>query len=425
MGWKIRFYSGLNKGAETRLEEGRVVIGADPAQADLVLVDPGIGDVHLVLMVEQEGVRLVEWTGSEPPRQGGMAVEAGSVLQAAVAQRCGPLLWAYCDEQVLFPEQLPESVPSAGTQGGERKTPLKALLVIGAGVLGTIAMLAWLLLPWSTAQGEGEVESPQKLLQAFLQAQQLPPLQVAPQEEGAAMVVSGYLPRNDQRQQVQQYLESRGAVFRLEVRTMEELRNDVDFILRRLGYAQLHSVDGPRLGWLRLVGEDIDPPERWNQLEQLLKADVPGLQGVELQAQAKAAPLDHLRKLLGEQGLGNALTVEARGDALVLQGELDERQQRGYLEVQRQFRQAYGDGPALKLLERARAAEAPKLDFNIRSVSVGRVPYVTLTDNQRYPVGGMTPTGIRIQAISAQTITLSKGGQQYRINLKEGLSDAR
>ena len=61
MAWKIRFYSGLNQGAEVSLGEGRVALGSDPLQADLVLLDEGIAAVHLVLEVDAQGVRLLEW----------------------------------------------------------------------------------------------------------------------------------------------------------------------------------------------------------------------------------------------------------------------------------------------------------------------------------------------------------------------------
>lgn len=58
MAWKIRFYSGLNQGAEVSLGEGRVALGSDPLQADLVLLDEGIAAVHLVLEVGHAIIEL-------------------------------------------------------------------------------------------------------------------------------------------------------------------------------------------------------------------------------------------------------------------------------------------------------------------------------------------------------------------------------
>ncbi|MBW6135009.1 SctD family type III secretion system inner membrane ring subunit PscD, partial [Pseudomonas aeruginosa] len=109
MAWKIRFYSGLNQGAEVSLGEGRVALGSDPLQADLVLLDEGIAAVHLVLEVDAQGVRLLEWAEGCEPRQDGQAQVAGAILQALAGQTCGPLRWAFCDPQRSFPERFPEA----------------------------------------------------------------------------------------------------------------------------------------------------------------------------------------------------------------------------------------------------------------------------------------------------------------------------
>ena len=96
MSWKIRFYSGLNQGVDVPLSTGRLVIGSDPLNADLVLVDDGIAARHLVLEVDPQGVRLLEWEATHEPTQDGEPVQPGTVLQALAAQQCGPLSWAYC-----------------------------------------------------------------------------------------------------------------------------------------------------------------------------------------------------------------------------------------------------------------------------------------------------------------------------------------
>lgn len=423
MAWKIRFYSGMNKGAEARLAEGRLIIGSDPAKADLVVVDPGIAAAHLVLMVEQTVVRMLEWAEGEPPTQGGEVVAAGSELHARVAQRCGPLLWAFCDEQVSFDDELPLCAPSAERHGRKQGLSWRWRLGLIVCLLAMLITLGWLLSPWSVAPSLEAEDGPQLALQAFLREQRMPELESSLMQDGAGWVVSGYLQSNDQRLKLQQFLEQRVTVFRLDVRTMEDMRKDVDFILQRLGYTQLYSVDGGKLGWLRLVGEDIDDPERSRQLVLLLKTDVPGLLGVELKTKEVLTPLKRLHQLLNDSGLERTLRVDDLGERLTLHGDLDEDQQRAYLKLQRQFQGEFKNSPVLQLISQEKAPAPPKLDFMIRSVSIGRVPYVTLTDNQRYPVGGLTPSGVRILKISAQAITVSKNGQKFLINLKEDQSN--
>lgn len=298
MTWKLRVYSGLSKGAEVSLEAGRVVIGADPAQADLVLMDAGIAAVHLVLMVGPDGVRLLEWAASESPTQAGVAVGADTGLQARAVQRCGPLCWAFCAQGDVFAEQLLEPAARRGTRGGWFMVP-------GAGLLLLLVLLSRLLIP------EAEAQATRPALD--------PPVEPAS------------LPANQAR--------------------------------------------------------------------------------------------TRLAQLLREWQLEDALTLEERADALVLRGALDDQQHQDYRNLQRQFRQAFGERPLLKLIDEARAPQPGRLDLPVRAVSLGRVPYVTLTDNRRYPVGALMPSGVRVLAIDAQAITLRKGGRNYLVKLKERPSD--
>jgi len=297
MTWKLRIYSGLNAGAEVSLMSGRVLIGADPALADLVLVDTGIAAVHLVLMVEPHGVRLLEWGSAEPPTQDGREVAADVELQALAIQGCGPLRWAFGNQDEVFSERLVVQAPAPWIGRGWFMVP-------GAGLILLLVLLTRLLVP--------EAE-----------AQDTPAAVIAPVEQPA-----------------------------------------------------------------------------------------------QPQEQART----RLAQLLRDWRLEDALSVSDQGHALVLRGALRERQLQDYQNLQRQYREAFGDYPSLRLVDEGRAPSA-KLDFPVRGVSLGRLPYVTLTDNRRYPVGALMPSGIRILAIDGQAITLSKGGRDYVINLKERPAD--
>jgi type III secretion protein D len=298
MTWKLRIYSGLNAGAEVSLAHGRVVIGADPAQADLVLMDTGIASIHLVLMVESGGVRLLEWGSIEPPTQAGREVAADAELQALAIQCCGPLRWAFCNQHEVFVERPCTLAEKPGLWRGWFMVPAAGLLVL-------LVVLTRLLIPETGAQGTP-----------------------------TAVVVP------------------------------------------------------------------VEPSPR-------------------PQGQART----RLAQLLREWRLGDTLSVVDQGDTLVLRGALGERQLQDYQNLQRQYREAFGDHPSLRLIDEGRAPAPGKLDFPVRGVSLGRLPFVTLTDNHRYPVGALMPSGMRILAIDDQAITLSKGGRDYVINLKEKSAD--
>ncbi|KAB0774491.1 EscD/YscD/HrpQ family type III secretion system inner membrane ring protein [Pseudomonas aeruginosa] len=384
MAWKIRFYSGLNQGAEVSLGEGRVALGSDPLQADLVLLDEGIAAVHLVLEVDAQGVRLLEWAEGCEPRQDGQAQVAGAILQALAGQTCGPLRWAFCDPQRSFPERFPEA--EVQTAPVRRKSSARA------------------------------GEEPLAKVRAYLREQGMSEVDV--QRQGDSLLLGGYLEDNARRLALQRYLDGSGVDYRLEARSMEDIRQGVDFILQKFGYRQILSSNADKPGWVRLNGELAEQDERWARIDALLESEVPGLLGVENQVRVAGSHLRRLERLLADAGLDRQLSFRERGERIELSGTLDEVQLSAFYRLQREFQQEFGNRPSLELLSRGKRASGDELEFTIRSVSLGRVPYVVLGDGQKYPVGASTSRGVRILAIEPESILVARGKQRFIINLK-------
>lgn len=244
MAWKIRFYSGLNQGAEVSLGEGRVALGSDPLQADLVLLDEGIAAVHLVLEVDAQGVRLLEWAEGCEPRQDGQAQVAGAILQALAGQTCGPLRWAFCDPQRSFPERFPEA--EVQTAPVRRKSSARAggAWLLGVSLALALCLLGMLVEPWSARQHGMAGEEPLAKVRAYLREQGMSEVDV--QRQGDSLLLGGYLEDNARRLALQRYLDGSGVDYRLEARSMEDIRQGVDFILQKFGYRQILSSNADR-----------------------------------------------------------------------------------------------------------------------------------------------------------------------------------
>jgi type III secretion protein D len=420
MAWKIRFYSGLNQGVEVPLPGGRVVIGSDPLQADLVVVDPGIAAIHLVLDVDAQGVRMLEWAESNPPAQGGEPLNGGSALQALAAQTCGPLLWAYCSQEQSFSKQLMMS-PING-EGRTARSRLKwgGLVMAGISLLIFISAMVFFSQPGASDQRRMIDESPLVARRTFLREKRFTHVEAGIAQEGGSVPVSGYLDDNRARLDLQQYLEQSGLNFQMDVRSMEDIRNDADFILHKVGHQDVQSNNADRPGWIRLSGAAVQEEESWPELEALLKADVPGLLGVEAQEKLPLAPLKRLEQLLKDYGLATALISRDEGENIELDGELDDSQRKQFSRMQQQFDQEFGNRLSLRLVSSRKSSGHQDLVFNVRSVSLGQVPYVVLSDNQKYPVGALTSAGVRVLSINRSEIVVSKGSQKFIIKLKGG-----
>lgn len=418
MSWKCRVYRGLNRGVEVPLPEGRLVIGSDPLKADLVLVDEGMAPEHLVLLVNGEGITLQAWADGITPTQDGVALTAGEALRAETRLEAGPLLWSFCDSSRSLPEQLEALAAVVAPARAPRRRPAGADVWMGALCLSLVVAVVLLLgTGWWHGADENESARSEQALKRFLAAPNYRQV-VLNSSDPELWQLSGYVDENSARLALQQYLDSKGFSYRLELRTMEDLRQGAGFILQKLGYEQLQIRNGKEPGWLKLSGEIQGQDGKWSTIESLLKQEVPGLLGVENQVQIAGAYRKRLDALLKGQGLAGALRVREAGGRLELSGQLDERQLGQFQQVNQQFRREFGTHPTLELINQTRTPRQDELAFDVRSVSFGRVPYVVLADNQRYPIGGATSSGVRVLAIRPDAVVVSKGKQQYIVKLK-------
>ncbi|ANT67526.1 type III secretion system inner membrane ring subunit SctD [Aeromonas hydrophila] len=417
MSWKCRIYRGLNHGVEVPLPEGRLIIGADPLQADLVLVDEGMAPVHLTLMVTAEGILLQEWAEGVMPTQDGEVLAAGALLKAATRLEAGPLLWSFCDSSRSLPEQL-EPLTTVQTALRPPKRAARADVWMGGLCLMLIiAVLALLGHGWWQGSSENDVARQEQALKRFLVAPAYQQVTLINDANGIWQL-AGYVDENSTRLALQQYLEGNGFNYRLDVRTMEDLRQGAGFILQKLGYERLQIRNGKEPGWLRLSGEIDTQDPKWSTLDTLLRQEVPGVLGIENQVQVAGAYRKRLDDLLQEQGLVGLLRVAETSGRIEVSGQLDSAQLAKFQLAQQQFKREFGSHPVLELVNQERIPRQDELEFEVRSVSFGRIPYVTLADNQRYPIGGATANGVRVLAIRPDAVVVSKGKQQYIVKLK-------
>lgn len=261
--------------------------------------------------------------------------------------------------------------------------------LLGVSLALALCLLGMLVEPWSARQHGMAGEEPLAKVRAYLREQGMSEVDV--QRQGDSLLLGGYLEDNARRLALQRYLDGSGVDYRLEARSMEDIRQGVDFILQKFGYRQILSSNADKPGWVRLNGELAEQDERWARIDALLESEVPGLLGVENQVRVAGSHLRRLERLLADAGLDRQLSFRERGERIELSGTLDEVQLSAFYRLQREFQQEFGNRPSLELLSRGKRASGDELEFTIRSVLLGRVPYVVLGDGQKYPVAPRHP----------------------------------
>ncbi|MCG9228799.1 type III secretion system inner membrane ring subunit SctD [Vibrio diabolicus] len=424
--WKIRILSGVHSGVEVTLPEGALVLGSDDFIADLVLSDAGVEANHFTLVCQQDSVILrgckeaningenisVEDDGIELSRHA--VVSVGVVSVGVVKFALG-----YAEDALIVSNVSDESseqdTPVVAVQRSSwKKTTLIALLC--SFVPSVIFAGMW----YSQANGNNnetvtEAE-PIVLVRNILGELKLSDVRVEWNAAARQAVLEGYVEDRTQKLDLLGRIDVLGINYKSDLRTMEEIRRGVRFILRNLGYHQVKVENGDETGTLLLTGY-IDDASRWNQVEQILERDVPGLVAWKVELQRAGAYMDTLKALLTDAELLKKVQLVTSGDRIEVRGELDDIETTRFYGVTRDFREQYGEKPYLVLKSIPKVSKGTNIDFPFRSVNFGQVPYVILTDNVRYMVGARTPQGYRISSVTPAGIELVKGGRVITIEL--------
>ncbi|AUI86005.1 EscD/YscD/HrpQ family type III secretion system inner membrane ring protein [Vibrio azureus] len=419
--WKIRILSGVHSGVEVNLPSGSFVLGSDDFIADVVLTDSGIKASHLTIETNEEGPLLLN---AEEVKVDGDSVtlsSEGLILARQSLVSIGSLRFSigYVEDDLFIESDSRE--PQSGEIASTQKTTISWKKVISVGLLCSLLPSAILAGIWweQTQTHDQEViaeAEPIVLVRNTLKELQLNDIRVEWNATEQQAVLDGYIEDRTQQLNLLDKIDALGINYKSDLRTMEEIRRGVKFILRNLGYHQVKVENGEERGTVLLTGY-IDDASRWSQVEQILERDVPGLIAWKVELKRAGAYMDTLKTLLTEANLLTQVQLVTNDDRIEIRGDLDDLETTRFYGVTRQFREQYGEKPYLVLKSIPKVSKGKNIDFPFKSVNFGEVPYVILTDNIRYVVGAKTPQGYRISSITADGIELVKAGQIISIDL--------
>ncbi len=419
--WKIRILSGVHSGVEVTLPNDSLVLGSDDFTADLVLTDSGIKASHLVLVCDRETVLLRDCEEVSINNESVTVDTGGIELARNALVSVGRLTFAvgYLEDDLVIDVASDASDKQAAPVSHKPSSGWKRTLLIGlmcSLIPSVIFAGVWYSQIHASDKDAITAAEPIVLVRNILSELKLDDVRVEWNASARQAVLEGYVEDRTQKLQLLGRIDALGINYKSDLRTMEEIRRGVRFILRNLGYHQVKVENGDETGTLLLTGY-IDDASRWSQVEQILERDVPGLVAWKVELQRAGAYMDTLKELLEKAELLKKVQLVTSGDRIEVRGELDDIETTRFYGVTRDFREQYGEKPYLVLKSIPKVSKGTNIDFPFRSVNFGRVPYVILTDNVRYMVGARTPQGYRISSVTPAGIELVKGGRVITIDL--------
>ena len=248
-----------------------------------------------------------------------------------------------------------------------------------------------------------------------------------------SILISGYTLTMNDKQSLQRALRERNIPFSSQMVIMSELRANADALLKNRGYQSLSLELDNSPGSLVMTGY-VASTEELSQVAAMLKQEVHGLVSIVDQVENQAGRLNTLKSMLREKGLSPRIHLKQKPNQITLEGHLlDDEQVYNLNDVVTRFRKRYGKRPELRVATKTAGAPAkvvnnklaPSLD--IRSVSMGRVPFVTMADGAKYLIGAKLANGYIIEDINLEYLLLSKGTDRikYRLGGNRGGPNSR
>ena len=459
----LKILSGNHIGAEIPLEPGRYSLGRGDS-CDLILTDDNLNEVELIIEIAGNNqIRLQSGSAGASLHVNGEP--AGSTIQynffdivtannlfialgpadaqwptltlptMAPALRQEPPVPASHDSEQLpspmeselssddFEQDLPDSQPEDEDEFEEPSpfsrinkkwlAAIPAALVLAiaiAGISGNNTVVQEV--PTIPSVTEISERAKAQLGLKYIKFRQLP---------DNTLMISGYTPTMQDKQELQKLLRSQNVPFNSQIIVMNEMRDNAEMLLQDRGYDQLELELDNTPGSLVLTGY-VATSDELDSIIETLKQEIYGLISVVDQVENQASRINTLKSMLREKGLVPRLQVVARDQTVILKGHLlDEGQVYDLRTVVTRFQKKYANNPAIELATKSAggnlADSQSALALNIRGISMGKVPYVVLLDGSRYLEGAKLSNGYIIEDINLDYLLLSNGTDNIKYRL--------
>lgn len=426
----LRVLRGTNAGAAVRLKTGSLVIGRSMS-SDIILYDEDIADKHVQLTVtpsvvtikplvqpvfvggQEVGVDEISLPLALPVRVGNAEFvvvdsraandrRSGSASATAAVGKVAPV---HADGQAsISGESQPTVAPPLVRKPATRK--LAPWLGIGLGllILGNLVFFAPRLQPFMQGVGLSSSSEQQaealmhKLGQEDFALQQLP---------DGSLTLKGYVDTVAQRSELMREVQKAGIKANMSIWAQDELLDSAEMISRTLGEPAIR-LRGVQHGHL-LADGFVSSDQAWERIKTSIMEDVTGVKDI---ADDNIQTLERYQatfaQFIGKNGLSNRVKLSTENNAVIVKGELTQKEIEQLTTLREEFIKSY-DGTVPDILLKVRDVR-DSIKLAIRSVSVGKVPFIVSKEGKKYQEGANLGENYFIKSIKPDFILLTSNG---------------
>lgn len=427
----LKVLNGFNAGAVVRLKTGSLLIGSS-MNSDIILHDENIADQHIQLLITPAGITLQPL--ARPVFVAGAEVTAESVeLQPYQTVRLGNVELQVADSRVAAPAAAAGSKPSAAANpqrpaaSGKTSTPPpsgkqakaagkaasqrkgwsgKTWLALGLGLLLLANLIYWAPQVNRWLEKLGVRDSAEQQAATLLQQLGEQDFKLVTEADGS-LSLSGYTGTALERNELMGKIRDAGIKANLHLWSRQDMVDSANMITRALGEPGIKVKAGTADGELLAQGF-VSTNAAWERIRASLLNDVAGLRAIaESEFQSMDGYLAAFVQFIQKKGLSSRIEATTDGKSVIVKGELTQPEIEQLKGLRQEFIDAGGEGPAIDL----RVTDIrDRIVLAIRSVSVGKVPFLVAKDGKKYMEGSALGEKYFVKAIKPDHVVLTNNG---------------
>lgn len=425
----LKVLSGINSGASVRLRTGSVVIGRSMT-SDIILHDDNIADQHIQLLITPGSITL-------QPLARPVFVEAQEIAAESIelapyqTVKLGNVEFLVADSRVSAPRTQAQKSPeinatkratAAGTKSNDRSPQVKkssaakssankgmsgkVWLLLGVGLLLLANLIYWAPQFNRFLEMLGLRDSGEQQAAGLLKTLGEQDFNLVNEADGSVSL-RGYTDTVEERNAIMGKIQDAGIKANVYVWAQDEMANSANMIARAMGQPGISFKPGATEGILVAQGF-VTKNADWERVKTTILNDIGGIRTVgEADFQSLDGYLASFVQFIEKKGLSSRITATTDGKSVIVNGELTQSEIQKLTGLRQEFIGIQGDGPAIVLNV---TDIRDRITLAIRSVSVGKVPFLVAKDGKKYMEGSALGEKYFVKSIKPDHVVLTNNG---------------
>lgn len=445
----LKVLNGFNAGAVVRLKTGSLVVGSSMS-SDIILHDDNIAGQHIQLLITPGSITLqplarpvfvdgVEVTGESVDLRAYQTVRLGKVeLQVADSRvaaprpsasgKAGAAAAASVKKSATTAKPPPSPPPAARQAIPEHRQPVskgwsgKTWLALGLGLLLLANLIYWSPRLNHWLEMLGVVESPERRAAALLEELGQRDFKLVDEADGSVRV-EGYTSTVEERNKLLGRLQAADVNARLHIWAQDDMAENANMVCRAMGEPKIIIKSGETGSELRAEGF-VSKSVVWERIRASILNDVGGVVHVkDDKLQSMDGYLAAFMQFIEKKGLSSRIKATTDGKSVIVNGEVTQPEIELLKTLRQEFVEKEGKGPPIELKV---TDIRDRIILAIRSVSVGKVPFLVAKDGKKYMEGSTLGEKYFIKAIKPDHVVLTNNGVEipFYYGIDKGKRDA-